>query len=203
MGVTCANISVVDGYDCLLAKSEGGEAEEIIDEENGILISTMLRQYFMALRTVGKWQKLAEQWVETASSVHHEPMGEDDDQTGDGPKSLPPQLHAPYEDSWQDFIRARLGHSKTPHDEDSSYDVDEGIVMEDTEPISPVIGGDPDHQMDIETLLLRKFWTRWAIKAGVKSCPCDPVSKAACLVDWTRLIAPTVEGRIQMMKKKQ
>lgn len=181
----------------MLAKSEGGDAEEIIDEENGILISTMLRQYFMALRTVGKWQKLAEQWFETASSVHHEPMS---DEAEDGPKALPPQLHAPYEDSWQDFIRARLGHSKAPHDEDSSYDVDEGIDLGE-EPVSPVVGADPDHQMDIETLLLRKFWTRWAIKAGVKSCPCDPVSKSACLVDWTRLIAPAVEGRIQMVKK--
>ncbi len=43
-----------DGFKSLLVKSEGGEAEEIVDEEHGILISTMMRQYFMGLQTVGR-----------------------------------------------------------------------------------------------------------------------------------------------------
>jgi 5'-nucleotidase len=33
-----------DGFDSLLVESEGGKAEEIVSEENGILISMMLRQ---------------------------------------------------------------------------------------------------------------------------------------------------------------
>lgn len=45
-----------DGYDDLLIESEGGEAEEIVSEENGILISMMLRQYFMSLRVMGQWK---------------------------------------------------------------------------------------------------------------------------------------------------
>lgn len=44
-----------DGYDSLLIEAEGGSAEEIVSEENGILISMLLRQYFMSLRVVGKW----------------------------------------------------------------------------------------------------------------------------------------------------
>jgi 5'-nucleotidase, C-terminal domain len=46
-----------DGFDSLLAKSEGGEAEEIVSEENGVLISTILRQYFLSLKIVGKWRR--------------------------------------------------------------------------------------------------------------------------------------------------
>lgn len=46
-----------DGFDSLLAKSEGGEAEEVVSEENGVLISTVLRQYFMSLKVVGTWGK--------------------------------------------------------------------------------------------------------------------------------------------------
>ena len=46
-----------DGYDSLLVKSEGGEAEEVVSEENGILISMILRQYFMSLKAVGKWRR--------------------------------------------------------------------------------------------------------------------------------------------------
>jgi 5'-nucleotidase len=45
-----------DGFTSLLVKSEGGEAEEIVSEENGILISMMLRQYFMSLKIVGQWK---------------------------------------------------------------------------------------------------------------------------------------------------
>ncbi|OAX77895.1 hypothetical protein ACJ72_07801, partial [Emergomyces africanus] len=47
-----------DGYTALLAQSEGGEAEEIISEENGALISTILRQYFLSLKVLGKWNRL-------------------------------------------------------------------------------------------------------------------------------------------------
>ncbi|KAK3949877.1 Metallo-dependent phosphatase-like protein, partial [Pseudoneurospora amorphoporcata] len=44
-----------DGYSSLLVQSEGGECEEIVSEENGILISMLLRQYFMALKALDKW----------------------------------------------------------------------------------------------------------------------------------------------------
>lgn len=46
-----------DGFESLLAKSEGGRAEEIVSEENGVLISTILRQYFLSLKVVGTWSK--------------------------------------------------------------------------------------------------------------------------------------------------
>jgi len=44
-----------DGYSSLLVEPEGGECVEVVSEENGILISAMLRQYFMALAVTHKW----------------------------------------------------------------------------------------------------------------------------------------------------
>lgn len=52
-----------DGYDSLLTQSEGGQAVEVVPEENGILISTMLRQYFLSLKVLGRWRR----WT----SLHH------------------------------------------------------------------------------------------------------------------------------------
>ena len=46
-----------DGFESLLVKSEGGEAEEIISEENGMLLSAILRQYFMSLKVLGRWTR--------------------------------------------------------------------------------------------------------------------------------------------------
>jgi hypothetical protein len=40
-----------DGYTALT------ESEYIIDEENGVLISTILRQYFLSLKVMGKWSR--------------------------------------------------------------------------------------------------------------------------------------------------
>ncbi|KAL8749847.1 MAG: hypothetical protein Q9184_006645, partial [Pyrenodesmia sp. 2 TL-2023] len=46
-----------DGFTSLLVRSEGGEAEEIVSEENGILISMILRQYFMSLKVMKRWRR--------------------------------------------------------------------------------------------------------------------------------------------------
>lgn len=48
-----------DGYTSLMTKSEGGRAEELVSEENGMLISAMLRQYFMSLKVMGKWRRMS------------------------------------------------------------------------------------------------------------------------------------------------
>lgn len=73
-----------DGYDSLLIKSEGGEAEEIISEEHGILISMIIRQYFLSLKVLGKWTgmgpDMGAHWNGINEQLHeggkvHEPEG--------------------------------------------------------------------------------------------------------------------------------
>ena len=61
-----------DGFDSLLVKSEGGEAEEIVSEENGILISMMLRQYFMSLKIIGKWKHWGKSLSRHWNAIHED-----------------------------------------------------------------------------------------------------------------------------------
>ncbi|KAM0668888.1 hypothetical protein ACQRIU_002450 [Beauveria bassiana] len=202
-----------DGYDSLLVQSEGGQAEEIVDEESGILISTMLRQYFMALRTVGKWQKLSEQWMTVASKLKSNTdehlqatTSEDLEKSLTLSRKSSEEAGTDRSNSWHNFIRSRLGHNKLPHDDGDDDDkalheiAEEGAADESR--AETCAGADPDHEMDIETLLLRKFWARWIRKTGIKSGVCEPAGDGGCMVDWTRLIAPVVEGRIIMVENK-
>lgn len=59
-----------DGYTSLLVQSEGGEIEEIVCEENGMLISAILRQYFLSLKVMGKWRRMSASLHKHWDSVH-------------------------------------------------------------------------------------------------------------------------------------
>ncbi|OJJ50117.1 hypothetical protein ASPZODRAFT_128727 [Penicilliopsis zonata CBS 506.65] len=59
-----------DGYTSLLVRSEGGTVEEIVCEENGVLISTILRQYFLSLKVLGRWRRWSASLRRHWGSVH-------------------------------------------------------------------------------------------------------------------------------------
>jgi hypothetical protein len=63
-----------DGYMSLLVRSEGGEVEELVSEENGMLISAILRQYFLSLKVMGKWRRMStslnRHWDDVHSKLH-------------------------------------------------------------------------------------------------------------------------------------
>lgn len=192
---------LLDGFTSLLVKSEGGQAEELVDEEHGILISAMLRQYFMGLQTVGQWKKLSHHWVGVAknavplASVRKREHSKIDENPGVlGSLTFKSKQAETGGTTWHGFLHQRLGLGQKPldDDEDDHFDhlhTDESAANSDTE-----------DRMDCEILLLRKFWTRWARKAGVKACVCDPIKEGEFDVDWTRVIAPRLEGRIKILK---
>jgi 5'-nucleotidase len=195
-----------DGFTSLLVKSEGGDAEEIIEEENGILISAMLRQYFMGLLTVGCWKNLAQHWVKVAQSCETPVSPTRTKFNVDFPdmksvsKNLPKdkrseQVTKDTRDPWQRFLKRRFSVNVKPHDENDSSD-EEADEKSDPMTEDPE---DPDGtKLDLEILLMRKFWTKWALKAGVKAGICDPLKEGEFTVDWTTCIAPVVDGRIIM-----
>jgi len=185
-----------DGYMPLLVQSEGGQAEEIIDEENGILISTMLRQYFTGLRTVGQWKNLPDHWRDVATSectplspVITNTSASDESEKGRPPVRNPAEQAAASEsgDEWTKFLQSRIGLCKAPVNDD----VDSDSEDDDLDAVD-------DDEMDFEVLLMRKFFNRWARKVGLKESACDPNVDLAMSVDWTRTIAPVLEGRIKM-----
>lgn len=163
----------------------------------------MLRQYFMALRTVGQWRRLSEHWVEVAENcdtpvspigIRHEEFPTQarisQGVAGDKPiEEIAKKVTKDAGKTWTNFLLKRLGLHLHPHDENVESSDDEGLHRDNN-----------DDQIDFDVLLMRKFFTKWAIKAGVKSSVCDPLKVGEFTVDWTRLIAPVVEGRIKMVE---
>lgn len=60
-----------DGFASLLIEAEGGEVQELVSEENGVLISTILRQYFLSLKVLGKWNRWSASLGRHWGTVHH------------------------------------------------------------------------------------------------------------------------------------
>ena len=168
----------------------------------------MLRQYFMGLRTVGQWKRLSDHWVGVAegSEVPISPTCERGAGDLTGPSCSMLGLHkfpGSQDEStlatWRGFLRRRLGISKEPlndDDDDAHFDPHRDSSEDGGGGSS---GGDAEDRMDLEILLMRKFWARWVRKAGVKGSVCDPLKEGEFTVDWTRVIAPCLEGRIKMV----
>ena len=168
-----------DGYTSLLAKSEGGDAEEIVSEENGILISMIMRQYFMSLKVLGRWRRwgpsLGKHWGGVHEKLHvdgkvREPVHLDEtDQQG--------------ETSGRNRARTMVNDHPVDSDTDDERDVSsgDGIVVQ--------------HKVDEQNqkLVARSTMKKWARAAGIRrgSAVADPESVAnGYLPHWTRAIAP-------------
>ena len=180
-----------DGYDTLLVRSEGGNAEEIVSEENGILISMVLRQYFMSLKVLGKWARwspsLHRHWGGVHDRLHaggkvHEPSplkkGTKHGRTGN--------LRADAKNAKTD-VEGRLVDSDTDDEKDNRYD---GLASS----VESV-----EEQKGREMHIARVFTRRWMDLAGIERRDVGMVGEKAGeweLPHWTKGIAPRVEGRI-------
>lgn len=144
-----------------------------------MLISTMLRQYFMSLRTVGKWKYLNSHWDAIAMALPPSVAP---------PPNFPPSLTrrrtrdaVPQTGAWSQWLAKRTGVGVKP-EADSETEEDDGA--------------NGDDEIDWQVLLMKKYFLRWAQRTGKMSMPCDPMTEDAMDVDWTRVIAPVLEGRI-------
>jgi 5'-nucleotidase len=150
----------------------------------------MLRQYFMGLRTVGQWKDLSPHWQHVvdrcqsraeSGKVWQKP-------TIKVAASAAKSDDEPTSQTWQEWFSECLGWDTKPMDDDGESDNDEPAEEAQAKKIEKV---------ETELLLMRKFFSKWATKAGVHACLCD--SQEDCSVDWTRVIAPVLEGRIKMV----
>ncbi|KIX09951.1 uncharacterized protein Z518_01032 [Rhinocladiella mackenziei CBS 650.93] len=154
-----------DGFDSLLAQSEGGEAEEIVSEENGILISMLLRQYFMSLKILGKWKHSGMGLTRHWSGIH-------DDLHSRHPLVEPNAEAA--KDNPLDGKKRKTG-ATTPLD-DSEDESDHRV--DDHEDWS-------ERELQIIRRVMRK-WRRLAGLQGEARC-CDSMQEGEFQVDWTRV----------------
>ncbi|SPO01964.1 related to 5`-nucleotidase precursor [Cephalotrichum gorgonifer] len=176
-----------DGFKSLLVEPEGGDAEELVDEENGILISTMLRQYFMALRTVGRWKYLDMHWESVASDcspiMSRVPSRE---LLGSLKATEAPAPTTTGSSSWSEWLARRTGVGIAPEEDSDAEDE---------------VREDGDERIEVDVLLMKKYFSRWADRAGVNRSTCDALAEDAIDVDWTRVIAPVLEERITIVGK--
>jgi hypothetical protein len=179
-----------DGFDSLLIESEGGTAEEIVSEENGILISMMLRQYFLSLQVMGKWRNwgnaIDRHWNEVSSKVSAQhPLLQPT------PLATPVTPSANKSQAWDNWtpekVRSRRA-SVVPRENDSDSEGEaEHAAQKDVEDV------------DKELKIMRKVFEKWARLADVERKLADELNEDDFEVDWTSAIAPRLEGRITMV----
>jgi len=200
--------NTTDGYKSLLIKSEGGEAEEVVDEENGILISAMLRQYFMALKVMDTWKNwtptLEQHWDNVVSSVdchhpHHQPSPTSERKEHSW--SSPPSSPSP--SGWGNWTADKIRERRSSvlplseHDDDDSEDNEDGDTHE-----SPQAAKDKRdvRTMDRELFVMRKVFRKWCRRTGIEARLGDELKEGEYAADWTKAIAPRLEGRIRMVE---
>ena len=179
-----------DGFSSFLAKSEGGIAEEIVSEENGILLSMMLRQYFMSLKVLGKWARWSPSLHRHWGGIHQE-------------------LHVDDKVKKPRSAKSGMKHGRNGSVKTSGHvgktEVTGVLVDSDTEDEKEA---DLDQERESEESkehrrmhIARVYTRRWMDLAGIdrqQASPIEPQEHGSewILPLWTHGIAPRVEGRI-------
>ncbi|WEW62045.1 hypothetical protein PRK78_007545 [Emydomyces testavorans] len=206
-----------DGFSSLLAKSEGGDAEELVSEEDGLLISTILRQYFLSLKVLGKWHRfsrsLHRHWESVHQKLHCHGLIRSPT-TKDPTKS---KLKSPVADRSSSPnpsfryvarrpLKAGMMGTGTPSP-DVEDDSDTSLMDSESDSEADILSrprtyvtklatspDDADHR----EYLARQVLRRWRQKIGLDDKKVTTVGEAQddALPPWTRVIAPKVEGRI-------
>ena len=192
-----------DGYQDLLVESEGGQCEEVISEESGVLISTLLRQYFMALKILRQWSNwgpsLARHWGRVVSGVgqcHPVPRpAESQSRVVPVIKISDQSLEAGDLSGWAQWTAAKLRQRRAslpPADEGDDDDDSDAGVDENTSRQSE------DIERELE--IMRRVFRKWCRRAGVYGESSGRLEdQAEVEVNWTQPIAPKLEGRIHMV----
>ena len=192
-----------DGYSSLRVVSDGGVAEEVVSEENGILLSMILRQYFMSLKILGKWARwspgLHRHWGIVHDSLHKGGRVHEPNQLRRGIK---------HKRTGTELMPAASGKTHV-HGKSVDSDTDDEIM--DHEVDTPAIDGAGSgatmansrwvhDQVKRERHIAKVYVRRWREIAGIERADVGMVDEHAewNLPHWTRGIAPRVEGRIMI-----
>lgn len=180
-----------DGYTSLLIEEEGGTAVEVVSEENGVLISTIMRQYFMSLQVLGKWKRWGKSMdkrfgnIQTNLQNNHKHCFLEPSTTSPVDKKEPqlPSLNRVVKQT-QEAVSG-----SESEDPDADENEDDGAEYDGSSPITF-----SQKEMDLLRKSLRK-WMRLAKLQG-SSKLCDELGQEEIQVNWTKAIAPRLEGRI-------
>ncbi|KAL8669010.1 MAG: hypothetical protein Q9168_006391, partial [Polycauliona sp. 1 TL-2023] len=198
-----------DGFTSLLVGSEGGEAEEIVSEENGILISMILRQYFMSLKVLGRWRQwgpsMGRHWggvQAKLSSEEHGGQGLRGLENSGGGKGGGAHKHTlsgtvVKHDNGESKGSPRRGHEDSDDDDDDDDDDDAAAMVNGTTDSARFEAVEKEERA---IYIARSVIRHWMRVAKIKSAGLiDDKQQEEETPDWTRGIAPRVEGRIVIL----
>lgn len=189
-----------DGFTSLLLEEHGGVAKSIVDEENGLLISIILRQYFMSLKVLGRWKNwsphLGQHWGGVQDGLHNvHPVRE--------PGSSPIQERfantEPANGIAKNALPSLVGKAQVsdqPADGDGTSDSEDDTTPRSDLPAVPAKHSEAERKLVLARKVMRKWWRL----AGLKGHPamCGEADDDFC-VPWTKAVAPRVEGRIRCL----
>ncbi|QDS72986.1 hypothetical protein FKW77_008857 [Venturia effusa] len=170
-----------DGYTSLLVEPEGGKCPEVVSEENGVLISTIMRQYFMSLKVLGKWKLSG-----PAFSKHWDTVQQDLHQK-QGVLEPEPLKHKDVKNVRKKHMRGSLTPTASDSEDDDGAALRVGAVQQEAL--------EEDRKADIIRRVMKKWWRL----AGLQHRPGLADTEEFNTVHWTRAIAPRLEGRINMV----
>jgi len=210
-----------DGFSSLKTTEKGGRTTYLVDEENGHLLSMLLRQYFMSLKVLGRWKNwnadLGQHWGGVHEELHKVhpvreptvPGGTDsrhETETTDSDKNATVDRGRETGADTPGLVGEALRNSNpraSKHrkpDLPSSSDPEHthpGLSDSESETDAPAVPAEPSGR-ERELKIMRKVMRKWWRVARMKGHPamCDEQDEG---VHWTRGIAPRVEGRIRIV----
>lgn len=193
-------VSGGDDFSSLKTVDNGGEAEWIVDEENGMITSTLLRQYFMSLKVMGKWkcwsEELDKHWEDVKGRLHavqavRKASVACVDNRDKGNSNPSPAVTLNGAVPWTpNTPGSNLGGWTEGSDSESDAN-DIPSLPEEKDAI----------KKERELKLTRKTLRKWRRVAGCRehADTCDAEDEENGSVDWTRGIEPKCEGRITVI----
>lgn len=158
----------------------------MVSEENGILISMLLRQYFLSLKVLGRWGKRGK-----SMGSHFE-------------KNVHTGLHQchPLKAPRSAENTGRFATSTYPG-RDEDFDSQGNSAEEDEISWGDVKGRkrnvSQSHKRERELVIMRKVIRKWWRLTGLPGHPHLDTGEEEFSVDWTQGITPRVEGRIEIL----
>ncbi|KAK5164661.1 uncharacterized protein LTR77_009867 [Saxophila tyrrhenica] len=157
------------GYEQFRVHAEGGGAEEVVSEEEGVLVSGLLRQYFASIEIVDSMKGLAQK--------EKNPTSQWDRVNDEMDKSHPPR---------ESSSDGKSGGKKRNADDGSDDDEEVSSRNEERE-----------KRLQVARKVLKR-WRRVAGIQGRPELASEQ-EHGEFVVGWTKGIAPKLDGRIQMV----
>lgn len=186
-----------DGYLMLRDRDHGGSVRVTVPEESGLMLSMLVRQYFMSLKVLGQWRHMSKgmkrHWGSIQQDLHgthpvREPQldGEAPANTSGGSSDAPTRTT---------FRRRHAAHRWRM---DGSFELSDSD--DETTKRRPLLSRQQTSEQDRANLLARRAFRRWWTAAGLSGHPeLVDVPGEHFGASWTRSIAPRLEGRIHII----